>query len=223
MHDAAELLQSIAGLAWPILAGLTLWRLYPLIASTLRSRGFTVKVGQLEFRADELSEELIRSTAEMQQELALLSTKVARGPAAEAPDGESISARRLERPAVQRLLWADDSSLRTNYVVAQLASLGLQIDYVHSTAEALKRLDEKRFDAVISGLGRTEAGTYDPRAGLALVREAVARGGEVPIHVYDVGLTPSTAASLTDAGAAGVATTPTELFRNLGLVATPTS
>ncbi|MFF5803420.1 response regulator [Streptomyces sp. NPDC012746] len=204
MKDAANLIDALTALAWPLIAGLALWRLFPVVKEVLRSRGFTVKVGAAELTVQEISDQLLRTTADMQGKLA----SVTPSPLAL----ESLPGRTL-----RSVLWVDDTPRNNAYEAAQLRALGVSVVQVSSTREAVTALSSATppFDALISDLARTEDGTLHPTAGLDLTRELRARGERVPVFVYTSRPGSAREGDILAAGANGVATAPTELFELL--------
>ncbi|OIK29427.1 response regulator [Streptomyces malaysiense] len=195
MRDATELIKALTGLAWPLMTGVVLWRLFPLIKEIARSRGFTIKVGEAELSVQEVSESLIRTTADLQGRLA--------------------SAR---APAVSRILdsvlWVDDRPENNATEVAQLRALGVDVVLARSTDEALRALarPHRTFDAVISDMSRREGTRTNRAAGLDLIRELRAQGDTIPVFVYATARALALRGEITDAGGSGVAGSSTELF-----------
>ncbi|CAK7285177.1 hypothetical protein ACNFR7_32950 [Streptomyces sp. RM1] len=198
MKDATELIRALTGLAWPLMAGLVLWRLFPLIKEIARSRGFTIKVGEAQLSVQEYSESLIRTTADLQARLAAVSAPAA--------------ARTLDS-----VLWVDDRPENNATEVAQLRALGVEVALARSTDEGLRALSRGRrsFDAVISDLSRTERGRTNRTAGLDLIRELRAQGDTIPVFVYATSRALAQRAEIDVAGGNGVAASSTELFELL--------
>ncbi|MFH8340889.1 hypothetical protein [Streptomyces sp. AM6-12] len=198
MKDATELIKALTGLAWPLMAGVALWRLFPLIKEMVRSRGFTIRVGEAELSVQEVSENLIRTTADLQGRLASV-----RAPAA--------------TRTLDSVLWVDDRPENNATEVAQLRSLGVDVVLAKSTDEALRALarPHRPFDAVISDLSRREGARTNRTAGLDLIRELRDRDEAIPVFVYATARALSLRAEITDAGGTGVAGSATELFQLL--------
>ncbi|SEC69863.1 CheY chemotaxis protein or a CheY-like REC (receiver) domain [Streptomyces misionensis] len=198
MKDATELIKALTGLAWPLMAGLVLWRLFPLIKEIARSRGFTIKVGEAQLSVQEYSESLIRTTADIQGRLAAV--------------GAPAAAHTLDS-----VLWVDDRPENNATEVAQLRELGVEVTSVKSTDEGLRALARARrpFGAVVSDLSRRERGRTHRAAGLELIRELRAQGDTVPVFVYATPRALAQRAEITGAGGDGVARSSTELFELL--------
>ena len=183
MKDVADLIRALTGIAWPVVIAVLLWRLYPTIVKLVSSRGFTVKVGPAELTVQEASDQMIRSTAAIQEELAAFvrGNQKQGQEAVQGADGEAP-----RRPVLQQVLWVDDVPQNNAYEVAQLSSLGIKVVQARSTEEGLRALDrgDVVFDAAISDLGRSEEGGYDPDAGLRFIREVHSRRLRVPIFIY---------------------------------------
>src|SRR6266436_2417104 len=100
LSSAAEVINALTGLAWPLIAGLALWRLFPTIRKIAMSRGFTVKVGQAELTVQEVSEKLLTTTAEIQGKLASITS---------APESPTETRGTPSQHQLERILWVDDT------------------------------------------------------------------------------------------------------------------
>ncbi|CAL2060682.1 MULTISPECIES: response regulator [Streptomyces] len=198
MKDATELIKALTGLAWPLMAGVALWRLFPLIKEIVRSRGFTIKVGEAELSVQEVSESLIRTTADLQGRLASV-----RAPAA---------SRTLDS-----VLWVDDRPENNATEVAQLRALGVEVTLAKSTDEALRALarPNRPFDAVISDMSRRERTRPNRTAGLDLIRELRAQDDPIPVFIYATARALTLREEITNAGGTAVVGSSTELFELL--------
>jgi CheY-like chemotaxis protein len=212
LKGAADILNAVAGLAWPLLAGLLLWRLFPSIKKIAESRAFTVKIGQAELTVQEALEKSVATTADIQEKLASVASST----------GRTADVQATPRPApralrVARLLWVDDVPANNAYEAAQLAALGVDVVQATSTREGLAALfgAPTPFDAVISDMGRAEASGYNTDAGIDLIRQARDRGFDGPLFIYASGQAVQRRSEILDAGANGVTASPTELFQFL--------
>ncbi|MCQ4045889.1 two-component system response regulator [Streptantibioticus rubrisoli] len=207
MKDVTELIKALTGLAWPLMAGVVIWRLFPMVKEIARSRGFTIKVGEAEVTVQEYSEKLIQATADIQGRLASVS-------AAQAEPGGS---RQPQARTLERALWVDDYPENNVTEVAQLRALGVEVRLATATDEGLRILSRAapEFDVVISDMGRKESGRNNGDAGLDLIREIRARGEAIPIFIYAGPRTTSRRREILEAGGDGVTASPTELFELL--------
>ena len=212
MGEATELIKAITGLAWPIIVGLVIWRLFPSIKQIVESRGFTVKVGNAELTVQQISEKLLETTANLQGKLATMSTVDERS-------GNRLAAEPGERK-LRKVLWVDDHPENNVYEVAQLERLGVQVDQAASTIEGVAALlyAEPAYNAVISDLSRREGRNQNPEAGLDLIRQVRAQGSDVPVFIYASTRGVRKRAEVESVGGNGVARTSTELFAFLRTV-----
>ncbi|MET9961444.1 response regulator [Streptomyces sp. NPDC006326] len=208
VKDAADLINALTALAWPLIVGVVVWRLFPIIKKIVRTRGFTVKVAGAELSVQALSEQLVRTTSQIQSKLASISTT---GPAG-AAGWEELPARTL-----RRVLWVDDHPADNAYVTAQLQALGVEVVQATSTREAVAAVAAAvpPFDAVLSDLDRTQDDGPHPDTGLELARELRARGEDVPLFVYTSPAAAARRPEILAAGVTGLATTSTALFELL--------
>lgn len=212
MKDATALVEALTGLAWPAIFGLVVWRLFPVLKEIIRSRGFTVKVGQAELTVQELSERVLRTTADMQSRLADV--------AAEQPRQEPEAG--VGTRTLRKVLWVDDHPENNAYEAEQLRSLGVSVEIAKSTAEAQRamRRHPESFDVIVSDMGRNENGTYNANAGIDLIRELRGQGLGVPIFIYASTRQAERAAEIVAAGGNGATHSISQLYELLRGVGT---
>ena len=182
----SEILKAIGELAWPVIVGFLLWRLFPLVRALIESRAFTVKVAGMEISVQEASRQI-------QAQIDDLSSKVS-----QLRQGANLAPLNSSRHTVSRLgiLWVDDVPSNNAYAVAQLKNRGYEVDQAGSTMEALRFLHDKSttIGAVLSDMGREEQGTFKQEAGLDLLNEMRRMGCDQPylvcttsdnVHRYD--------------------------------------
>ncbi len=205
MNGVAQVVNAVAGLAWPLIVALVLWRLMPSIKKIVESRSFTVKVGQTELTVQELSQKFIATTADIQASV-----------------GQREAADTTPQHQLNRILWVDDRPSNNTYQVAQLQALGVDVELATSTIEGLNALLRAgvSFDAVISDLGRDEPDGFNPDAGLDLIRQVRERGLQTAIFIYGTRRAVARSQEIVAAGGNGVTNSPTELFAQLRTVGT---
>ncbi|MCH0556191.1 MULTISPECIES: response regulator [unclassified Streptomyces] len=204
MKELTALIQALTGLAWPAIVGITLWRLFPTLKEIMRSRGFTVKVGQAELSVQEVSEQVLKATADMQGHLA---TVMAHQTSEATPPTQIL----------HRILWVDDHPENHAYMAEQLRTLGVTVQTATSTSAANRAISmsSEPFDAIISDMSREEGGTTNRDAGLDLIREVRGQGYETPLFIYASPQQASRISEITDAGGNGATSSFSELFNLL--------
>ncbi len=136
----------------------------------------------------------------------------------ESSEAEGTALALIDMPDQKRVLWVDDKPEGNRHEIAALAKLQIEIVTVHSSEEALARLDadEEGFDLVISDWSRPEALEGMPSAGLKLLRALATRPPRLPVIFYhgEFDETRRTARrdTLLRAGAFGEAVRPGELL-----------
>jgi DNA-binding response OmpR family regulator len=110
------------------------------------------------------------------------------------------------------ILWIDDHPANNRLEIALFKERRLAVHLAQNTEDALKLLAVNHYDLVLSDLGRGE----DRLAGLKMTQEMKQRGMKVPVIIYTVRpKDPSGQVAqrrlVTDAGAADLAVTPTEV------------
>jgi CheY-like chemotaxis protein len=212
----ADLADLVTGLVWPVLAGLIIWRLMPLIRDVIRSRSFKVNVAGLEISVQEASEALGSTVDDLRQQVSSLkadleglSAAAGEEPRAESPIADGV-------PRLSSVLWVDDFPENNAFEVSTLRRRQVRVTQVRTTRDALGALAEQPFDVVITDMGRQEDG---PDAGLDLLHVLRERHVDVPVFVY--ASAPAVARSGAAAhklGAAGVTSSATELLDMVGRV-----
>ena len=177
--EISELINAIAGLAWPILAAVLVWRLFPVVREIAKSRSFSIKVGGMELTVQEATEQLRLSLEDLQQKVGELRAQSRVAPTA-------VPLHKDESPSPRRIAWVDDNPVNNAYEIARLHNEGVEVVELTSTEDAFRTLVKKQVPvrAVISDMGRREGGMYNDKAGIDLVRQLRAASLEVPIFVY---------------------------------------
>jgi len=214
MDAIATILDALSKLAWPILVAVILWKLYPSIRGIIDSRGFTVKVGEMEVTVQEASDQLRTQVEDLQEKVSGLRLQVE---GAQAATGLTLAAepREPEPKPIKRVLWVDDNPENNAFEIAKLRDDDLQVVQATSTDEAMGILLSGRLevDAIISDMGRREQGKNQPEAGLTLIQEARGADIQAPIFIY---ASPRAVARYRDeireAGGSGATASPIELF-----------
>ena len=206
IEELAGIIGALADLAWPLLAGVVLWRLWPTILKIANDRAFRLKVGMMEISAQDATEQLRRSVGDLQRTVGELGS---RDPS---EDVRAEARPRLPRP---RLAWVDDVPENNAYEIARLREDGVRILEMSSTEDAVRALVEEGqpVDVVISDMGRLEGGVYNGEAGLQLIRALRAGNFKAPIYVYcSSESVERMRAEIRHAGAQGITSSQMELF-----------
>jgi hypothetical protein len=58
MKELASVIEALGKLAWPILAAIITYKFLPILTAIVKSRSFTVKVGEMEVSVQEASEQI---------------------------------------------------------------------------------------------------------------------------------------------------------------------
>lgn len=125
------------------------------------------------------------------------------------------AANSLPRSGVRRaarnrvVLWIDDRPANNVHERAALAAFGVSLVLSTSTEDALDRLEQERFGAIISDMGRPP----DSRAGYTLLDAVRSRGLKTPFIIYAAGTRPEHITEARNRGALGTTNRPDELFR----------
>lgn len=169
--------------AWPLIAALLLWRLYPALKAIVSSRAFTIKIGSMEVTVPEQTASLTAQVEDLREQVIALRGGVAPGAAAAPPAAPATTTETAPPPG--RILWVDDTMANNASEIAQLTETAVKVIQSPSAPDAMAILrNSPPFDAVISDMGRREGGRYHSRAGLELLGEIRAAGRQEPFMIY---------------------------------------
>jgi len=116
------------------------------------------------------------------------------------------TARRLEGANV---LWVDDRPSNNTFERAAMEALGVRFTISTTTEDALEKLRQNRFDAIISDMGRPP----DNRAGYTLLDEIRKQNIKTPYIIYAGSNAPEHRAEAQRRGALGSTNNPQELLQ----------
>ncbi|WP_081434037.1 response regulator [Azorhizobium caulinodans] len=114
------------------------------------------------------------------------------------------------RPAdwKRHLLWVDDFPDNNIYERKAFEAIGIKISISTSTKDALDRVANKKFGAIISDMGRREG----PREGYVLLEALRSRGYRTPFFIYAGSNLSEHRREALDRGAQGSTNDPQDLF-----------
>lgn len=114
----------------------------------------------------------------------------------------------VRRTSKSNILWVDDRPSNNIYERQALEALGISFTLAKSTEEALEKISQQPFDAIISDMGRPP----DSRAGYTLLDALRAQGVQTPFMIYAGSRDPRHVAESRRHGAIGCTNNANELF-----------
>lgn len=206
----------VQALSWPLLV------LFILIYFGKPLKKFLSDVGEFTFKAGASG---LEATAKRQQiEAAALLGAAAAKPAEstgeqKTPDvdnareiadvvSRNVQPQRIRRLAEASVLWVDDIPSNNLYERRSLETLGLHFTISKSTDDALEKLRLKKYDVIISDMGRPP----DRRAGYTLLKAIRDVGDTSPFIIYSSSNLPEHKVEARRQGAFGSTNNPQELF-----------
>lgn len=212
MEDVASVITAVAAVGWPLVLAFLIWKLLPILKSRLSAGDITVKMFGVEVSLQDASENLGKQLADLQEKVAELRI-VAEQSHPHALDTSPLDAEALPR---ENILWVDDHPSNNAFEIARLRSVGVGVDQVLSTDEALASLTHKRYTKVITDVERQEDGRTAPQAGIELINRMRENDIPTPVFVYcSKAAVDLYGEKVRAAGAAGVTSSPLELFEQL--------
>jgi CheY-like chemotaxis protein len=121
---------------------------------------------------------------------------------------EMVTPRLIRRARNATVLWVDDRPGNNTNERHALEAVGVNFALATSTEEALDRLKNQTFDAIISDMGRPP----DPQAGYTLLDKLRSSGDQTPFIIYAGSTAPEHRAEARRRGAQGSTNRPDELF-----------
>ena len=205
--------KTIEALVWPSLVLFFLIRFGPSI------RSFVADLGEFSLKGAGVEASWKRQQAEAASNL--VAAAISRPEASATPDStaknaraatdlvhDTVTPRLIRRASRATILWVDDRPSNNVYERRSLEALGITFVLSTSTEDALAKLKEKSFDAIISDMGRPP----DPKAGYTLLDTLRAGGDKTPFIIYASSRDPEHQAESQRRGALGCTNRADELF-----------
>jgi CheY-like chemotaxis protein len=209
--ELPKLIEAIGSVAWPFMAAVVAWKLFPAVRTIVQSRAFKVKVGDAEITVQQASDQIGHELKDLQDHLGALRKQATA--VLSAPANRTLLAKSTASP--NRILWVDDNPANNAFLVAKLREDGCEVRSATSTSQAIGILGAARtaFDAIVSDMGRIEDEEYRREAGMKLLVAVKMMGLSTPFIVYSTGATAAEYRDMVCAGG-GVAATgsPVELL-----------
>ena len=214
MNDAADFIQAVASVLWPLVVACLLVFLLPTLRSTIRrSDSINVEIAGTKVSVQRASDELRKLISDLQDRINELERT--------GNEGEpTYPAYAPPRDVRRSVLWVDDRVEANVFERARLRDAHYRVVLAESTTTALNlRQSDGPFDVIISDMRRIESGgQLNPRAGLDLLK-AIRRSGDLtPVIFYSS--TQSLAPvrlELDTENAVSYTTSPSELMALIGV------
>jgi CheY-like chemotaxis protein len=197
MEDIGNILQGLAAIIWPLIVLIIILIFRNNLRSILesaRARKFAIKIGDAELSMEEEAKQNRQIISDLMEQVF-----------------------EIKKPgSIKSILWVDDHPKNNAMLMMMLAEKGIEVHTALSTEEALSKLDARKFDCIISDMGRTESGTYISTAGIVITRKIREKDRNIPIIIYSGSQTAqANEQEALDAGATEVTTTTTALIKRL--------
>lgn len=172
---------------------------------TLKGAGFeaSLKKKQAEAAAALAAAAASRTDGDTAREEAAQEARIATDVVADA-----VTPRAIRQASKSSVLWVDDRPNNNIYERQALETLGVSFVLATSTDEALKHISRRRFDMIISDMGRPP----DSRAGYTLLDKLRDAGDKTPFIIYAGSRAPEHVAESRQHGAIGCTNNANELF-----------
>jgi CheY-like chemotaxis protein len=237
----AQVIDSLAQLAWPLIAVFVVIRIGPALRDVIRQRdvqakggpgGIELTVGGQPVSGQQAVDDQRKETETLRAQLSIIAAQV-EGLTTHAEAADDNETTRLVGPGptsyaaaedgpvleVHSILWVDGDPESNAYEVAALQDRGVSVTLRASNREAMGLLaGSQQFDALVTDMQRLENGRLERTAGLELIRWMKSSGVSIPVVVYAHGQSVGEhAQEALAAGAVGVTSSLTELLELLGV------
>ncbi len=219
MEALSALLSSISTVLWPLIVIAAMVFLRPAVTDLIqsaKSRKFTIKIGGQELTMEEANEQQLALITDLQSQVADIRKRLeARDLPVQRAGAPNVPS---PIPELSSVLWVDVEPKNNSYFIEELSRLGVRVDLARTTSEGLSMLGRRKYSVIISGMGRTEGGKDNFRAGLDLLKAVRQRDPKIPFFIY---CSERFVAQLREealrSGASGITASATELFAMLNL------
>jgi CheY-like chemotaxis protein len=177
-----EFWTSITSLAWPAIALFALYQFKPILESILKRENMTIKIAGMEISVRDAAENLGKQITDIQERMSKIETNGSQLNPAKSIEPLPISIQ--QKGSKNHLLWVDDYPSNNAFLIDKMRENGIEVTLSLSTADALRKIENNSFDAVITDLGRKEDGGENPFAGLDLIKGLSSKATELPILVF---------------------------------------
>lgn len=217
IDDAVKLLDGVtkllAVLVWPAILAFVLVRFRASLGDFMTSLSeFSLKGGGFEASAKrrqaEAAAALGAAAVARPDAGATPETKGQEARAAAAIVADVVTPRVIRRAGKSTVLWADDRPSNNVHERQALEAVGITFVLATSTEEALEKVKQRSFDAIISDMGRLP----DSQAGYTLLDKLRESGNRTPFIIYAGSSAPEHRAEARRRGAVGCTNRPDELF-----------
>lgn len=217
IDDLVKLIDSLTrllgALVWPVVLAYTLVRFGPSL------KEFFARLGELSLKGGGFEATVKSQKAEATS--ALVAAAVSRPDAATTPQSvardakeaadvvtETVNAQTIRLTRGATILWVDDNPNNNTYERQSLEALGVSFVLATSTDEALTKIATRKFDVIISDMGRPP----DAHAGYTLLEKLRAWGNQTPFVIYSGSNAPEDKAEARRRGAINCTNRASELF-----------
>jgi CheY-like chemotaxis protein len=87
-------------------------------------------------------------------------------------------------PERNRILWVDDYPINNTVLEESFRNQGFIIDNALSTDQAMQMFNQKKYDFIITDMGRVEKGQNNTQAGLSLAEQIRGINSDIPIILF---------------------------------------
>ncbi len=201
--------QLLSVLTWPGVIVFTLLRFGQDLRQFLSSLGeLTLKGAGFEASLKKRQAEATAALAAAANKAATREDAVQEAKLAAYVVAEAVTPENIKQVSKAIVLWVDDRPDNNIYEQQALEALGITFVIAASTEEALRQVSRRRFDVIISDMGRPP----DTRAGYTLLDKLRITGNKTPFIIYASSRAPEHVAESRRHGALGCTNNANELF-----------
>ena len=190
MESFGKLCEGLASLAWPLI----LFYILYYFREQLKGVFTTLKqleIGSAKLTFGEATEQLNKEIGDLRNEFLAYKNGIHNADKVCSTLSGSSSVQenlleidKLRCKQVESILWVDDNPNNNAFLVQELNASGVSVKIATSTVDGFKKFLNRRFDVVVSDMGRLEGVVYNHNAGIDLVKEIRNVDKDIPFVIY---------------------------------------
>jgi CheY-like chemotaxis protein len=141
----------------------------------------TAMFGGRQLNLQEFGEQVLKKVNDVENEVLKPKSLIKDVPVDRATEETSAGGEKIR---VKTILWVDDHPKNNSLDIETLEKRGIEVVLSFTTDDALKKLESRTFDRIISDMTRRMNGKYEDKAGINLLKTIRSQGKDTPFLIY---------------------------------------
>ncbi|MCZ8376039.1 MAG: response regulator [Beijerinckiaceae bacterium] len=198
-------------IAWPLVAIFAFLLLLKPLKALLERENLSIVVGNTKIDVKSTTVRFGEDISQLQKEIAELKSIVEElNP--NLGENSEISGDLNEISTRKRVLWVDDNPGNNVFLIESVNRDGWDVDTAISTSDALKKISQLNYNAIISDSTRYEDGIENRFAGLEFLKALQKNKNEIPILIFTGREGARLTSHFINAGASKITSSGSEIF-----------